>query len=141
MKIVLFALCASALTAVAFDDKKDKKSPLPGDAVWELKAFESLFRVVKTDYDAEIKRVKWSVQTRDGQRTADLLSDIKRMPFTFHFVDGDGNELATVQLNKADFHGLPDARVLKEGTRLTITLDVPKAMPKTKKVVLRRGRS
>jgi hypothetical protein len=126
--------------ASAFQDKKADKSPLPGDAEWELKAFNSLFRVVRTEHDAGTNQVKWLVETRDGYRTSDFLTELARHPFVFHFLDGD-NELATVQLSKEDFRGIPGERVMRAGTRLTITLDLPRALPKTKKVVLSRGRS
>jgi hypothetical protein len=127
-------------SAAAFDDKKGEKSPLPGDAEWELKAFNSLFRVVRTEHDAGANQVKWLVETRDGYRTSDFLTELARNPFVFHFLDGD-NEVATVQLSKDDFRGIPGERVMKAGTRLTIILDLPRALPKAKKVVLRRGRS
>ncbi len=106
---------ALAGVAIALEDKKDEKSRLPGNAEWELKAFNALFRVVKTDYDAEAKKVKWTVETREGQRTSDFLREIAQNPFTFHFVDGDNNELATVQLGKADFQGVPKTRLMREG--------------------------
>jgi hypothetical protein len=143
MRRVLSPLCVLILTGgiAAFEDKRDDKSPLPGNAEWELKALDRVFRVVRTDYDAEARQAKWSVETREGQRTSDFLRELARNPFTFHFLDGENNELATVQLNKDDFRGIPNDRVLREGTRLTITLELPKAMPRTKKVVLERGRS
>lgn len=145
MKTVLSLLSVSLFTLVlagagsAFEDKKDKKSPLPGDAAWELKPLQSLFRVVATEYDGAARKVKWTVETRDGYRTADFVRDITRRPFTFRFLDGDNHELAIIQLTKSDFHGLPAERVMKPRTRLTITLEVPKVMPRTKKVVLQRG--
>ena len=137
--VLVLALILSG-SASAWQDKKGEKSPLPGDAEWELKAFNSLFRVVRTEQDSEANQVKWQVETRDGYRTSDFLRELSRNPFTFHFLDGD-NELATVQLSKDDFRGIPGERVMKAGTRLTITLDLPRALPKAKKVVLRRGRS
>lgn len=146
MKAILSLLGTAALLVVAasgtsaVEDKKDSKSPLPGNAEWELKAFSRVFRVLRTDYDAEAKQVKWTVQTREGHRTSDFLRDLGRNPFTFQFLDGNDNELATIQLSKDDFRGIPNERVMREGTRLTITLDVPRAMPKTKKVVLQHGR-
>jgi hypothetical protein len=145
MRIVPSLLRASVLTlivfgsAAAWEDKKDKKSPLPSNATWELKAFDALFRVVQTDYDGVSRQVKWTVQTRDGSRTSDFVSTITRKPFTFRFLDGDDKELATIQLGKADFQGIPRASVMQAGTRLTVTLDLPKAMPRTKKVILQRG--
>jgi len=99
----------------------------------------SLFRVVTTEYDGEARKIKWTVETRDGHRTMDFVGDITRRPFTFRFLDGDGKELAIIQLTKSDFRGLPSERVMRPRTRLTITLDVPRAMPRTKKVVLQRG--
>jgi hypothetical protein len=144
MRIIPFLLSALLLTSIvlgsatARDDKKDKKSPLPDNATWELKAFDVLFRVVQTDYDGASRQVKWTVQTRDGHRTSDFVGAIARKPFTFRFLDGDDKELAIVQLGKADFQGIPQASVMKAGTRLTVTLDLPKAMPRTKKVVLQR---
>ena len=137
--VVVLTLSLSG-SASAWQDKKSEKSPLPGDAEWELKAFNSLFRVVRTEHDADTKQVKWLVETRDGHRTSDFVRELSRNPFTFHFLDGD-NEVATVQLSKDDFRGIPSERVMKAGTRLTITLDLPRALPKAKKVVLRRGRS
>jgi hypothetical protein len=120
-------------------EKKSKKSPLPDNATWELKAFDRLFRVVKTEYDGETRRVKWTVETREGYRTLDFIEGITRRPFTFRFLDGAGNELATIQLAKEAFQGLPKERIMPARTPLTITLEVPRAMPRTKKVVLERG--
>jgi hypothetical protein len=136
---VCFLILALAGMASAVENKKDKKSPLPGEATWELKPLTSLFRVMATEYDAETKKIKWTVETRDGYRTADFINDIKRRPFTFRFLDGDGNELAFIQLTKDDFRGLPSERIMKARTRLTITLDVPRALSRSKKVVLQRG--
>lgn len=147
MRITRALLSAAVLTLVLIEsaagvaDKKDEKSPLPGPATWDVKAFNALFRVVQTDADAGAKQVKWIVQTREGSRTSDFVSDITRKPFTFRFLDGDDKELATIQLGKDDFQGIPRSNVIKAGTRLTITLDLPKAMPRTKKVVLQRGAS
>jgi YD repeat-containing protein len=141
MPFLLSALLLTPImlgSAAAREDKKDKKSPLPDNATWELKAFDTLFRVIQTDYDAASRRVRWTVQTRDGHRTSDFVGALARKPFAFRFLDGDDKELAIVQLGKADFQGIPRASVMKAGTRLTITLDLPKAMPRTKKIVLRR---
>ncbi|HEY7313794.1 MAG TPA: hypothetical protein VH643_30875 [Gemmataceae bacterium] len=145
MRITLSLLSGAVLTLVLIEsaaglaDKKDEKSPLPGPATWDIKAFNALFRVVQTDADA--KQVKWIVELREGARTSDFVRDITSKPFTFRFLDGDDRELATIQLGKADFQGIPRGNVMKDGTRLTITLDLPKAMPRTKKVVLQRGAS
>jgi hypothetical protein len=147
MKYVLpFLLTASLCIMVpagriAADEKKDEKSPLPGNATWELKAFNSLFRVVKTEYDDRVKQVKWTVETKEGYRTSDFVRAITAKPFTFRFLDEAMNELALVELFKDDFRGIPDSRVMKEGTRLTIILAVPRAMAKVKTVLLQRGRS
>ncbi|HEY7427547.1 MAG TPA: hypothetical protein VH682_25165 [Gemmataceae bacterium] len=145
MRIIPSLLRASVLILIVFgsatarEGKKGEKSPLPRNATWELKAFDALFRVIHTDYDGASQQVKWTVQTRDGSRTSDFVSAITRKPFTFRFLDGDDKELAIIQLGKTDFSGIPRARVMKEGTSLTITLDLPKAMPRTKKVILQRG--
>jgi hypothetical protein len=145
MKTRLSLLAAAVLTlatasAALSDEKKDNKSPLPGDATWDLKAFNSLFRVVNTEYDDEAKRVRWTVQTREGHRTSDFVRAISARPFTFKFLDADMKELAAVQLSREDFRGIPRDRLLKEGTRLEITLALPRAMPRTKQVILQRGR-
>jgi len=145
MRIFASLLRASVLTLIvlggvgAREDKKGEKSPLPSNATWELKAFDTLFRVIQTDYDEASRQVKWTVQTREGSRTSDFVSAITRKPFTFRFLDGDDKELAIIQLGKTDFQGIPRASVMKAGTRLTITLELPKAMPRTKKVILQRG--
>lgn len=120
-------------------DKKEEKSPLPGPAAWDIKAFDPLFRIVRTETSGASGQVKWTVQTREGHRTSDFVRDISRKPFTFRFLDGEDRELATIQLGKADFEGIPRSAIMKAGTRLTIVLELPKAMPRTKKVVLQRG--
>jgi hypothetical protein len=67
--------------------------------------------------------------------------DIDRdRPFTFVFLDGEGEELTSVRLGRADFRGIASDRIMPEGTRLEVTLDVPEALGRAKKVVLRRGR-
>jgi hypothetical protein len=146
MKTLFFPLAVLVValgtigSASALDDKKDKKNPLPGDAAWDLKALKSAFRIVKTDYDDRTKEVKWTVETREGIRTADFVREISRKPFTFRFLDGDMKEVATVELGKSDFRGIPKARVMKENTRLTITLEVPRTIGKAKQVIVVRGR-
>jgi hypothetical protein len=136
---LFFVLLIVGSAASALDDKKDSKNPLPAGIAWELKPLQSTFRVTGTEYDAEARKVTWTVQTRDGYRTADFVRDITRGPFTFRFLDGDGKELATIQLTKEDFRGIPRERVMKERTRLNIVLNLPRAFPRTKKVVLQRG--
>jgi hypothetical protein len=141
LSLLSIPLLILALAGIAQgDDKKDKKGPLPDHAVWELKPLNSLFRVVQTDYDAEANKVVWTVETRNGCRTSDFVREITRRPFTFRFLNGDGGELATVQLTRDHFQGLPE-RIMAERTRLRITLNLPRAMPRTKKVVLQRGAS
>ena len=124
----------------AADEKKDEKSPLPGNATWDMKAFDSLFRVVKTEYDDRVKQVRWIVETKEGYRTSDFVRAITAKPFVFRFLDEAMKELTLVELFKDDFRGIPDARVMREGTRLTILLAVPRSMPKVKTVLLQRGR-
>lgn len=135
--VLLLALVGNT---AARQEKKDSKSPLPGDATWELKAFNSIFRIIKTEYDAETRKVQWTVETKNGHRTSDFVNDITRRPFTFRFLDGAMRELALVELFKDDFHGIPNTRLMKEGTRLMITLEVPRAIAKAKTVILQRGR-
>lgn len=118
----------------------DKKDPLPGKATWELRPLRQVFRIVKTDYDEGKKRVKWTVDTREGVRTSDFNRGLREQPFTFTFLDGEYRELAIIQLRAANFQGVPGTKIMKEGTRLTITLDVPKTIDRAKKVVLKRGK-
>jgi hypothetical protein len=132
---VLFCL------APAREGKAEEKSGLPATAAWELRPFNVLFRVVRTNCDAEKKQVRWTLELRDGMRTSDFVRSIDReQPFAFTFLDADDNELAVVQLAAADFRGIPRDRVMKEGTRLEVILDLPRAWPKTRRVVLRRGK-
>jgi hypothetical protein len=130
-----------ACLAPAREGKTEEKGGLPATATWELRPFNVLFRVVRTDYDAEKKQVRWTLETKEGVRTADFVRTLDReQPFTFTFLDEADNELAVVQLAAADFRGIPRDRIMKEGTRLEVALDLPRAWPKTKKVVLRRGK-
>ena len=131
-------LAVPTAPAVA-QDKKEEKSNLPGKATWDLKAFNTVFRVVKTDYDAKKNQVRWVLETKEGLRTFDFVRSLDRdQPFVFTFLDGDANELQKVQLKSTDFQGIPKEKVMKEGTRLEVTLDVPEVIGKTAKVVLKR---
>jgi hypothetical protein len=137
---ILLAAFLSPCFAPAREGKAEKDG-LPASATWELRPFNILFRVVRTEYDADKKQVRWVLETKEGARTADFVRLIDRdQPFTFTFLDEDDNELALVQLRAADFRGIPRERVIKEGTRLDVALDLPRTFPKVKKVILRRGR-
>jgi hypothetical protein len=130
-------LMAIALLVAA----EGKKGALPGEATWDLTPLERLFRVVKTDHDEGKGQVTWTVQTREAMRTADFLRSVDReRRFVFLFYDGEMKELARAELRAEDFKGIPKAKVMRAGTRLEVTLDVPKVMPRVKKVVVRRGR-
>jgi hypothetical protein len=138
---VLLAAFLFSCLALARDARADDKDRLPASATWELRSFNVLFRVVRTDYDADKKQVRWRLETKEGARTADFVRTIDReQPFTFTFLDEDDGEQGVVQLRAADFRGIPRDRVMKEGTRLEVTLDLPRNFAKVKKVVLRRGR-
>jgi hypothetical protein len=137
--VAWLTLCGYRGVVAREGGREDKN--LPGTAAWELGALRVPFRIAKTEYDDRKKQVKWTVETKDGYRTADFVRGIDRdRPFTFLFFDGETQEVGRVELRAADFQGIPKTRVMKEGTRLTVTLDVPKAMPRVKKVVVRRGR-
>jgi hypothetical protein len=129
----LLALAAPALPAAA-----DKKSPLPGKATWDLKPLQRAFRVVATAYDAGQRQVKWTVTLREGVRTTDFVRALRKKPFTFTFLDRADNELAIIQLQSANFRGIPEERTMKEGTRLEVILTVPKSMDRVTKVTLMR---
>jgi hypothetical protein len=134
------SLTLTALACPAAGQGRREKSPLPATATWELRPLERTFRVVKTDYDDGRKVVRWSLATLEGYRTLDFVRALDRTPFTFTFFDEDMRELATIQLRSRDFKGIPSTRTMNEGTKLEIDLQLPKAMPKVKKVVLSRGK-
>jgi hypothetical protein len=129
-----------ACPAPSLRGQAEEKGGLPATADWELRPFNVLFRVVRTAFDAEKKKVGWTLETKEGLRTGDFVRALDREPFAFTFLDGDDHELAVVQLGSADFRGIPRDRVMKEGTRLEVVLDLPRTWPKTRKVVLRRGK-
>lgn len=129
----------SLLTVLLLAPLARAEDGLPASATWELKPFDRLFRVVRTDHDTD--KVRWTLETKDGFRTADFVRNIDReQPFTFVFLDENDAELASIQLRASDFTGIPKDRITKEGTRLDVTLELPKAFAKAKKVVLKRGR-
>jgi hypothetical protein len=131
----------STTTMVSAADKSDPKNPLPGNAVWNLQAFNLLFRVVDTAYEENTSTVRWTVETKDDCRTMEFIREVdKDRPFVFVFADGDTNELATVRLSLADFKGIPKDKVMLKGTRLQVSLEVPNVLGKTKTVLLRRGK-
>jgi len=140
LRLCLFAASALLTAGPVAAQGKREKSPLSATATWELRAFERLFRVVKTDYEEGRQVVRWTLATRDGYRTLDFVRLLDREPFTFTFYDEEMRELATTQLRSRDFRGIPSTRTLNEGTRLELELRLPKAMPKVKKVVLTRSK-
>jgi hypothetical protein len=126
----------------AAEPKKDDKSPLPGKAAWDLRAFNIPFKVIDTTYDAEKSEAHWELELKDGVRTADLVRELDRdKPFVFVFLDEDMSELARVRLTSTDFKGIPKERVIKQGAHLIAVLQVPESIGKTKKVILQRGKS
>jgi hypothetical protein len=134
--------CLLLLAGLAPAGAKDrKKDPLPGTAKWDLRAFNTLFRVVKTEYDEGKKRVRWTLRLKEGIRTADFVRAVgSARPFTFLFYDEDMKELSRIELKASDFTGVPRAKVMKAGTRLEVALDVPRDLDKVKTVTLRRGK-
>lgn len=141
MRNALLLAAVVSLAGVATPAARaDKKDPLPGKATWELRPLRQIFRIVKTEYDEGKKRVKWTVEMKEGARTGDFTRGLRARPFTFTFLDGEDRELAIIQLRLANFQGIPTAKIMKEGTRLTVTLDVPKTIDRAKKVVLKRGK-
>lgn len=142
-RAICTAVLALAVTAgvAAAQTKKPPPGPVPGsDATWELKALGAYFRVIKSDYDAKAKTVRWTLETKDAYRTADFVRDIDRdKPFTFIFLDENEKDLATVRVGASDFEGIPKDRLMKKGTQLFLTLEVPNVLDKTTVVQLRRG--
>jgi hypothetical protein len=134
--------CLLLLTGLAPGAAKDKKKdPLPGPAKWDLKAFNVLFRVVKTECDEGKKRVRWTLQLKEGVRTIDFVRSVgSDRPFTFLFLDEEGKELSRTELKARDFKGVPRTKLMKAGTRLELAIDVPRDMAKVKTVSLRRGK-
>jgi hypothetical protein len=122
------------------EKKKKGKSPLPGPATWDVKALDKLFRVVETKYDKEARKAKWTLELRAATRRFDFVREIDRdKPFVFVFTDKENDELATVRVDSRDFKGIPEGKVIKDGTRLELTLKVPDVLAKANKVVLQRG--
>jgi hypothetical protein len=133
-------MTALALATLAAVCGQGTKNPLPGPAKWELRAFERLFRVQRTTYDAGTKRVRWSLATLEGARTADLKRDLDQQPFTFVFLDEQGKEVGYIRLNASDYRGFPSGRIAKPGTTLDVSITLPKTFDKAKTVTLKRTR-
>jgi hypothetical protein len=124
----------------AGDQKKSDRGVLPGKATWDVRAFNITFKVVSTAYDASTKQVTWVLETKEGMRTSDFQRELDRTrPYVFKFLDADMDEVATVRLGSAHFKGIPKDRVMKEGTRLEVVLDLPDAFDRAQKVILQRG--
>jgi hypothetical protein len=133
--------CCLLLIPLAPAAARDRKSPLPGPAKWDVRAFNTLFRVVKTEYDKGKKRVRWTLQLKEGVRTIDFVRGVGReRPFTFLFLGADKKELSRIELKGSDFKGVPKTRVMKAGTRLEVAIDLPRDMARVKTVELRRGK-
>jgi hypothetical protein len=108
---------------------------------WDTRAFNLLFKVVETTYDAQTNEVRWTLETKDHYRATDFGREIdKDRPFVLGFLAEDGEEVATIRLVLADFKGIPKEKVIPKGARLEVGVELPKAFDKTKSVVLRRGK-
>lgn len=116
-----------------------EKTSLPGNAAWDVQSFSTFFRVMKTAYDARRKELRWFLETREGMRTIDFRKEIDSRPFVFSFYDEDMVEIARIRITTAQLRGIPQDRIMKKGTVLETTLDIPDVMDKTVKVILRRG--
>jgi hypothetical protein len=138
---LVLALGGGLVAPVHADEKADKKSPLPGNAKWDLRALTTAFNVIDTQYDEKAQEVKWVVEIRETVRTADFVRELdKERPFTFTFLDADMNEIAQVQLNSTKFQGIPKDKLTKKGTRLDVLLELPDVLNKTRAVTVRRGK-
>jgi hypothetical protein len=129
--IVLFAV----VPAPAAD-----KTPVPGKAEWDLRAFNSQFTLADTIYDADKKQLTWVLEVKDDVRTVDLVRDLsKDRPFQLVFTNDDNKELAIMGLGIAKFKGIPTGEKLtRKGTKLELTFDMPNVLDKTAKVTLSR---
>jgi hypothetical protein len=106
---------------------------------WELAPLERLFRIVSTSESG--KTVRWTLALREGTRTSEFVTGLSSQPFTFLFFDEDNKELDRVVVKKADFLDIPKDRIMKAGTRLRLTLEVPaSAAGKSTKITLKRGK-
>jgi hypothetical protein len=135
----LLVLLLLAAAAPSQEPKKDSKSPLPGKATWDLRAFNVTFRVVDTAYNPDRNQVTWVLETKEGMRTSDFLNELRTKPYVLTFYDADMDELATVRLDAAAFKGIPSDKIMDKGTRLEVAVDVSDVLAKTKRVVLKRG--
>jgi hypothetical protein len=141
LALFLTLLAGGMAAGLRADEKTDKKSPLPGKARWDLQALTTAFNVIDTQYDAKEQEVKWVVETKETVRTADFVRELDRdRPFTFYFLDAEMNELAQVQLDATKFAGIPKDKLMKKGTHLDITLELPEVLNKTRAVMVRRGK-
>jgi hypothetical protein len=48
--------------------------------------------------------------------------------------------VARIRLAARDFSGFPETRIMKAGSRLEVSITVPRAIDKAKKVTLKRGK-
>jgi hypothetical protein len=135
----VFAVLLLVAAAPADEPKKDSKTTQPGKATWDLRAFNTTFRVVDTAYDAGKDQVTWVLETKEGVRTSDFRNELRTKPYVLTFYDADMDELATVRLDATQFKGIPNDRIMEKGTRLEVAVDVSDVLGKTKKVVLKRG--
>lgn len=140
LRVLGAVMLVLVINASGFAQKKPT-SPVPGDkSTWNLNAFNAYFAVVETAYDAKTRSVRWTLQTIDSYRTSDFVRDLDQTrPFTFVFLDEDEKDLATIRLGASDFEGIPKDRLVKKGTHLILTLEVPNVLDRTIRVELRRG--
>jgi hypothetical protein len=120
----------------------DDKNPLPGKAQWDLRAFNTLFKVAETKYDADTSQLTWVLELKEETRTLDLIRDLdKDRVFQLVFTDEDQKELAIIQMRSSKFTGIPKGEKLtKRGTKLELIVEVPNVLEKTRQVTLSRVR-
>ena len=122
--------------------RADEKSPLPGKAQWDLRAFGTLFKVADTQFDAQTNQVTWTLEMKDDVRTSELIRDLdKDRVFQLTFLDDDQKELAIIQMRSSKFKGISSSeKVTKRGTKLELTVEIPGVAEKAKQVTLTRVR-
>ena len=122
--------------ALSADDK------LPGKAQWDLRAFNTLFKVLDTRYDAQTGQVTWTLELKDDARTLDFIHDLdKDRVFQLSFEDEDQKQLAIMQMRSSKFKGIPtNEKTIKHGTKLELTVELPNVLEKTRQVTLSRVR-
>jgi hypothetical protein len=109
--LALLAAGLATSTPAGAEPPGGRPARLPGDARWDYGAWADDYLVVATDYDADTRRVTWTLETR---------RKVTGRTYQARFTDPD-----LLDLDTRDLQFVPAQKEYKKGSRIKATLKLP----------------